>query len=270
MSRKVSSYVKIEGRMRWEAIWVLSKRELLAFVRNKTRIISSIAQALLFLFVFSGGFFSIDISIDGVDVSPMAFVASGIIAMAILFSGVFGGLGIIRDRMFGFMRELLVAPISRRTLMTGKTLGVALQSLLQCLIMAVISVAMGFFGYDPSLIWRIILLMPIALLFSLGVVGIGLTISTRLTDFQSFGLIQTFLIMPMFWLSGALFAFNSVPEIMQIIMMFNPISYGVDIFRYVILGVSFFPLWVNLLVLSAFAAILILIGANSFSNMQIS
>jgi ABC-2 type transport system permease protein len=270
MSRTVSNFVKIEGTMRWEAIWVLSKRELLAFVRNKTRIISSIAQGLLFLFVFSGGFFSMDISIDGVSVNPMAFVATGIIAMAILFSGVFGGLGIIRDRMFGFMRELLVAPISRRTLMTGKTLGIALQSLLQCLIMVILSSVMGFFGYNPSLIWRTILLIPIALLFSMGVVGIGLTISTQLTDFQSFGLIQTFLIMPMFWLSGALFAFNNVPQIMQVLMMCNPISYGVDIFRFIILGVSFFPFWLDLLVLTLFGIVLIIIGAKSFSKMEIS
>jgi ABC-2 type transport system permease protein len=270
MSKTVNSFVKIEGRMRWEAIWILSKRELLAFARNKTRIISSIAQALLFLFIFSGGFFSLDIVIDGQSINPTAFVATGIIAMAILFSGVFGGLGIIRDRMFGFMRELLVAPISRRTLMTGKTLGVALQSLVQCLVMAVLSMSLGFFGYDLSLIWRTLLLMPVALLFSMGVVGIGLTISTRLTDFQSFGLIQTFLIMPMFWLSGALFAFNNVPTIMQVLMMINPISYGVDIFRFIILGVSFFPFWLDLLVLALFGAVLIIIGARSFSKMEIS
>jgi ABC-2 type transport system permease protein len=270
MSRKVSNYVEIEGSLRWESIWVLAKRELLAYVRNKTRIVSSLAQALLFLFVFSGGFFSLNIEIEGVPISPTAFVASGIAAMAILFSGVFGGLGIIRDRMFGFMKELLVAPVSRRTLMIGKTLGVALQSLIQCIIIVVLSSALGFYGYDLSLIWRVFAILPVALLFSLGVVGIGMTISTRLTDFQSFGLIQTFLIMPMFWLSGALFAFNSVPLPMQVIMMLNPISYGVDIFRFIILGVSFFPIWLNLIVLVGFASILILIGARSFSNMEIS
>ncbi|MBD3254705.1 MAG: hypothetical protein GF383_06410, partial [Candidatus Lokiarchaeota archaeon] len=187
-----------------------------------------------------------------------------------LFSAVFGGLGVIRDRMFGFLKELLIAPISRRTLMIGKTLGVAMQSLVQCLIIVVLSSSLGFFGYDLNLIWRIMLLMPIALLYSMGVVGIGLTVGSRLTDFQSFGLIQTFLIMPMFWLSGALFAFNSVPEIMQIIMMINPITYGVDSFRFIILGVSFFPIWLDILVLIIFGAILILLGAKSFSSMEIS
>ncbi len=270
MSRKVSSYVEIEGNLRLETIWVLAKRELLAFFRNKPRLISSVAQGLLFLFVFSGGFFSVDIIINGVQINSTAFVGSGIAAMAILFSAVFGGLGVIRDRMFGFLKELLIAPISRRTLMMGKTLGVALQSLIQCLIIVSLSSLLGFFGWDINLIWRIILLMPVALLYSMGVVGIGLTVGSRLTDFQSFGLIQTFLIMPMFWLSGAMFAFNSVPLPMQVIMMINPITYGVDIFRFVILGVSFFPFWLDLLILTVFGALLILIGAKSFSSMEIS
>ena len=270
MSRKISSYVEIEGSLRLETIWVLAKRELLSFFRNTPRLVSSIAQGLLFLFVFSGGFFAVDIVIDGQLISSTAFVGSGIAAMAILFSAVFGGLGVIRDRMFGFLKELLIAPISRRTLMIGKTLGVALQSLIQCLIIVVISSSLGFFGFDPNLIWRIIVLMPIALLYSMGVVGIGLTVGSRLTDFQSFGLIQTFLIMPMFWLSGAMFAINSVPTVMQVIMMINPITYGVDSFRFIILGVSFFPIWLDLLVLTIFGTVLILLGAKSFAGMEIS
>ncbi|MBD3197365.1 MAG: hypothetical protein GF317_20080 [Candidatus Lokiarchaeota archaeon] len=269
MSRKVSNYVQIEGNLRWESIWYLAKRELLAFVRNKGRIVSSIAQSILFLFVFGAGFSQLPITIDGISISSTAFVASGIAAMAVLFSGVFGGLGIIRDKLFGFMKELLVAPVSRRTLMIGKTLGVALQTLVQFMIITVLSAVIGFYGYDLSLIWRILATIPVGLLFSLGVVGIGMTISTRLTDFQSFGLIQTFLIMPMFWLSGALFAFNTVPLPMQVIMMINPISYGVDIFRFILLGVSFFPFWLDLTILAVFGALLISLGAYSFSNMEI-
>jgi ABC-2 type transport system permease protein len=270
MSRKESDYVKIEGSLRWESIWYLAKRELLAYVRNKSRIITSIAQSLLFLFVFGAGFSQIPISIEGKLISSTAFVASGIAAMAVLFSGVFGGLGIIRDKLFGFMNELLVAPVTRRTLMLGKTLGVALQTLVQFMIITVLSAALGYYGYDLLLIVRIIATIPIGLLFSLGVVGIGMTVSTQISDFQGFGLIQTFLIMPMFWLSGALFAFNTVPVPMQVIMMINPISYGVDIFRFILLGVSFFPFWLDLLVLAVFGAILISIGAYSFNRMEIS
>jgi len=268
MSRKVTNYVKIEGNLRWESIWYLAKRELLAYVRNKTRIITSIAQSILFLFVFGlGGFNTQTPSINGVEVSSLAFTASGIAAMAVLFSGVFGGLGIIRDKLFGFMNELLVAPVSRRTLMIGKTLGVALQTLVQFMLITILSASLGFYGYDLSLIWRVAATIPAGLLFSLGVVGIGMTVSTRLTDFQGFGLIQTFLIMPMFWLSGALILF---PEQFRLIMMLNPISYGVDIFRFILLGVSVFPFWLDLLVLTGFGALLISIGAYSFTRMEIN
>ena len=169
-----------------------------------------------------------------------------------------------------FMKELIVAPVTRRTLMTGKTLGVALQTLIQVEIILCLSVAFGFFGYDLNLIWRLLLVIPVVFLASVGIVGMGLTISTRIRDFQSFGLIQTFIVMPMFWLSGALFAFNNVPFGMQFAMMLNPFTYSVDLVRGVILGVSFFPFWLDLLVMSAFGTLMILLGAWSFNKMEIS
>lgn len=253
-----------KSKVNYKAMWILAKRELLSFWRNKSRVISSIAQGILFLFVFGAGFSQIDIFINGVHIDSRAFSASGIAAMVILFTGIFGGMSIFRDKMFGFMKELLVAPVSRRTLMLGRTVGVALQTMLQVSIIIALSVTFGFFGYDPSLIWRVMLILPVAFLASLGIVGIGLTISTRLNDMQSFGLIQTFIVMPMMWLSGAL-----IPLPIQI-TMFNPFTYSVDLFRFVLLGVSYFPFWIDILVAASFGAILILIGARSFNKMEIS
>lgn len=259
-----------QTKINYNAVWALAKRELLGFWRNKSRVISSIAQGILFLFVFAGGFSSLSITIDGVPVDSKAFTASGIAAIVILFTGIFGGMSIFRDKMFGFMKELLVAPVSRRTLMFGRTLGISLQTLIQVLIMIGLSITFGYYGYDINLIWRVMLVLPVALLASMGIVGVGLTISTRLNDMQSFGLIQTFIVMPMFWLSGALFAFNSVPLPMQVIMMCNPFTYSVDLFRLMLLGVSYFPFWLDLIVMIVFGAILILIGARSFNKMEVS
>ncbi len=259
-----------QTKINYNAVWAMAKRELLGFWRNKSRVISSIAQGILFLFVFAGGFSSLSITIDGVPVDPRAFTASGIAAIVILFTGIFGGMSIFRDKMFGFMKELLVAPVSRRTLMFGRTLGISLQTLVQVLIMIGLSITFGYYGYDINLIWRVMLVLPVALLASMGIVGVGLTISTRLNDMQSFGLIQTFIVMPMFWLSGALFAFNSVPLPMQVIMMCNPFTYSVDLFRLMLLGVSYFPFWLDLIVMVAFGTILILIGARSFNKMEVS
>jgi ABC-2 type transport system permease protein len=253
-----------KSKVNYNVVWILAKRELISFWRNKSRVISSIAQGILFLFVFGAGFSQFDITINGVHIESRAFSASGIAAMVILFTGIFGGMSIFRDKMFGFMKELLVAPVSRRTLMLGRTVGVALQTMLQVSIIIALSVAFGFFGYDLNLIWRVMLILPVAFLASLGIVGIGLTISTRLNDMQSFGLIQTFIVMPMMWLSGAL-----MPLPIQI-TMFNPFTYSVDLFRFVLLGVSYFPFWIDIIVAAIFGLILILLGARSFNKMEIS
>ncbi len=252
------------------AVWILAKRELYEFLRSKSRIVSSIAQGVLFLLVFSSGFANVGIKIQGTSVSSSAFIASGIAAITILFNGVFGGMSLHRDRMFGFLKELIIAPVTRRTLMTGKTLGIAIQGLIQVMVILCLSLAFGFFGYDLSLIWRFLLVIPVAFLASMGIVGMGLTISSRISDFQSFGLIQTFIVMPMFWLSGALFAYSNVPVGMQIAMMLDPFTYSVDLIRAVLLGVSFFPIWLDLTVMFAFGSIMILLGAYSFNKMEVS
>ncbi|MFW9785965.1 MAG: ABC transporter permease, partial [Candidatus Heimdallarchaeota archaeon] len=208
-------------KLNYGAVWVLARREILEFWRNKTRLISSLVQGVLFLVVFSNGFGFITPIIGGIQVDQRAFAASGISAIIILFTGIFGGMGVMRDKMFGFMKELIVAPVSRRTLMVGKTLGVALQTLIQVCIIVFLGLALGYLGFDLSLIWRIPLILPVALLASIGIVGMGLTISTRMRDFQSFGLIQTFIVMPMFMLSGAFFSFDTA-GILQPVMMVNP------------------------------------------------
>jgi len=251
-------------KVNYSAVWILAKRELMSFWRNKSRVISSITQGILFLFVFGAGFSRVNIVIDGSSIDSRAFTASGIAAMVILFTGIFGGMAVFRDKMFGFMKELMVAPVSRRTLMLGRTVGIALQTMLQVVIMITLGVIFGYFGYDLSLIWRVILILPVAFLASLGIVGIGLTISTRLNDMQSFGLIQTFIVMPMMWVSGAL-----IPLPIQI-TMFNPFTYSVDLFRFVLVGVSYFPFWLDLIVTSGFGSLLIIIGARSFNKMEIS
>jgi ABC-2 type transport system permease protein len=253
--------------LNFEAIWILARREVYEFWRNKTRLISSLVQGILFLFVFSAALTSSSVVINGINIDPRAYAASGISAIIILFTGIFGGMGVMRDKMFGFMKELIVAPVSRRTLMLGKTLGVALQTLTQVFIIVILSVIFGYFGYDFNLIWKILLILPVALLSSIGIVGMGLTISTRMRDFQSFGLVQTFIVMPMFLISGAVYVISGP---IGIVSMFNPFTYSVDLFRLVLIGTSFFPVWLDLLVVSVFGTILILLGARSFNTMEVS
>ncbi len=254
----------VKTKINYGVVWVLAKRELLSFWRSKSRVISSIAQAILFLFVF-GAFPLSNIVMNEIIVSTRAFIASGISAMVILFTGIFGGMAVFRDKMFGFMKELMVAPVSRRTLMLGRTIGIALQTMIQVVIIIILGVIIGYYGYeDPFLVFRIMIIVPVAFLASLGVVGIGLTVSTRLNDMQSFGLIQTFIVMPMMWLSGA------IAPLPPLILMFNPFSYCVDLFRFVLIGVSNFPPLLDLTVMIVFGAIFIIIGARSFNKMEVS
>ncbi|MFX1496429.1 MAG: ABC transporter permease [Promethearchaeota archaeon] len=266
---KVSDLNIIESKLNLEAVWILARREVYEFWRNKTRLISSLVQGVLFLFVFSAALTttSSTIVINGINVDPRAYAASGISAIVILFTGIFGGMGVMRDKMFGFMKELIVAPVSRRTLMLGKTLGVALQTLTQVFIIVILGLIFGYYGYDFSIIWKILLILPVALLASVGIVGMGLTISTRMRDFQSFGLIQTFIVMPMFLISGAFYTLSGP---IGLVSMFNPFTYSVDLFRVVLVGASFFPIWLDLLVVIAFGTVLILLGARSFSTMEVS
>jgi ABC-2 type transport system permease protein len=259
----------MKSGLNFEAVWILARREIYEFWRNKTRLISSLVQGILFLFVFSASLqtSSSAISINGIIVDPRAYAASGISAIIILFTGIFGGMGVMRDKMFGFMKELIVAPVGRRTLMLGKTLGVALQTLTQVFIIVILGMIFGYYGYDLNLLWRILLILPVALLASVGIVGMGLTISTRMRDFQSFGLIQTFIVMPMFLISGAFYVITGP---IGIVAMFNPFTYSVDLFRAVLVGASFFPIWLDFLVVIAFGTILILLGARSFNTMEVT
>ncbi|MBN1216686.1 MAG: ABC transporter permease [Candidatus Lokiarchaeota archaeon] len=250
----------------YPAVWILTKREVIAFWRDKARIISSFAQAILFLLVFG---YSLGQNTFPPGFNYKAYLASGIGALTILFTGIFGGMGLMRDKMFGFMKELIVAPVSRQTLMIGRTLGIAIQTVIQVLIILTLGIAFGFLGYNPDLFLRILIIIPIALAASMGIVGIGLIIGTKIRNFQSFGLIQTFIVMPMFWLSGTILPITN-DSILYPIYQYNPFSYCVDLFRSVLIGINNFDIWLDILVMSAFAIGLILLGAISFNKMDVS
>ncbi len=245
----------------YPAVWILTKREILAFWRDKARIITSFAQAILFLLVFGNAL--------NLGNNYKAEVASGIGALTILFTGIFGGMGLMRDKMFGFMKELIVAPVSRQTLMIGRTLGIAVQTLIQVLIILIFGISFGYLGNNPDLILRILIIIPVALVSSIGIIGIGLIIGTRIRNFQSFGLIQTFIVMPMFWLSGAMFPFDS-SSALYIVYQFNPFSYCVDLFRFIMVDSHNFAIWLDLVVMCAFAVVLIILGAISFNKMEVT
>lgn len=246
------------------AIYILWLRQLKRYFRSKSRIIGSLGQPLLFLVALGFGFGPIFAKAGGGNY--IQFLAPGIIAMSILFMSIFSGIEIIWDRQFGFLKEMLVAPVSRLEIMVGRTLGGATVAVLQGIIVLIISIAIGFRPMSHVLILPAIAFMfLIALLFT----ALGTAIASLLEDMHGFQLIINFLVMPLFFLSGALFPLAGLPKAIEIVAKINPLSYGIDGLRGTLTNASHFGLHMDFLVLGGITLLLLGIGSYLFSKIQI-
>lgn len=246
------------------AVYILWLRQVKRYLRSRARIVGSLGQPLLFLFALGFGFGPIYQRAGQGDY--IQFLVPGIISMTIMFTSVFNGIEIIWDRQFGFLKETLVAPVSRFSIMLGRTLGGATVAIFQGLIVLVISFFAGF--RVESLLTAplaLVFMFLIALLFT----ALGTAIASLLEDMQGFQLIMNFLVMPLFFLSGALFPLQNLPGVISVITRFNPLSYGVDGLRGVLVGMSSFNLMLDALVLGVGSVILVIIGGYLFSRVQV-
>lgn len=245
-------------------IYILWLRQLKRYLRSRARIVGSLGQPLLFLVALGFGFGPIfQRAGQG---NYIEFLAPGVIAMSILFTAVFSGIEIIWDRQFGFLKETLVAPVSRYEIMAGRTLGGATVASFQGLIIFLISLLAGF----RPVSWH---LFPLTLVFifliSLLFTALGTAIASVLEDMQGFQLIINFLIMPIFFLSGALFPLEGLPKVLAIITSFDPLTYGVDGLRGTLINATHFGLFLDFMILTVLTALLLLIGSYLFSRIQI-
>jgi len=247
-----------------EIIYILCLRQLKHYWRSKARLIGSLGQPLLFMVAFGFGFGSM-YTRAGEGANYIDFLAPGIVAMAILFTAFFSGLEIIWDRQFGFLKETLVAPISRTEIMIGKTLGGATIAMVQGLIILSMTYFFGFRIPDlNSLCLGLIFMFLIAIFFS----GFGLTIASRMEDMQGFQMILNFLIMPIFFLSGALFPLQDLPYSIYLISRIDPLTYGIDGLRGAFSGVSTFGVYNDLVVISSLSVLICIIGTLFFSKIE--
>lgn len=245
-------------------IYILWLRQIKRYSRSKARIIGSLGQPLLFLLALGFGFGPIFQKAGGGNY--IEFLGPGIIAMSIIFTAVFSGLEVIWDKQFGFLKETLVAPVSRFNIMIGRTLGGATVATMQGIIVLLISLAIGFRPISIVMIpFAVVFMFLTAVLFT----ALGTAIASVLDDMQGFQLIINFLIMPLFFLSGALFPIAGLPKSIGFVASLNPLSYGVDGLRGTLINSAHFGLTVDFLVLSAVATILLLIGSYLFSRIQI-
>lgn len=247
-----------------KTIYILWLREVKKYFRSKSRIIGSLGQPLLFMIALGFGFGSIYEKAAGGNY--LEFLVPGIIAMSILFTAVFSGIEIIWDRKFGFLKETLVAPVSRFEIMIGRSLGGATAAVFQGILVLILSFFIGFRIENYSMILlAIVFMFMIALLFT----ALGTAIASSMEDMQGFQLIMNFLIMPIFFLSGSLFPLNELPNFLQKITYFNPLSYGIDGLRGALVNTVYFSISMDIVILGIIIVLLNVLGGYLFSKIQI-
>lgn len=247
-----------------KTIYILWLRQLKRYFRSKSRMIGSLAQPILFLVSFSYGFGPVFQKAG--QGNYLEFLAPGIIGMGIIFTSVFSGIEIIWDRQFGFLKETLAAPVSRFNIMIGRTLGGATVATMQGLAVLLIAVIAGFRPVNP---WMVIPAIGIMLLIALLFTALGTAIASLMNDMQGFQLVINFLIMPLFFLSGALFPLAGLPRTLEIIAMLDPLSYGIDGLRVLLANLGHFGLGLDILVLSGVTLLFLLIGSWLFSRIEV-
>ena len=246
-----------------QAIYILWLRQLKKYFRSRSRIIGSLGQPALFLIAFGFGFGSIYQKAGGGNY--IQFLAPGIILMSVLFTAVFTGIDLIWDRQFGFLKETLVAPVSRLQIVFGKTLGGATVASIQGVIVFLLTLIIGFRPANYYLLpIAAIFVFLVALLFTC----LGITIASTLEDMQGFQLIMNFLVMPIFFLSGALFPLQGVPGWLATVAKIDPLTYGVDGLRGALISLSTFGMHIDFIVLGGATALLLAVGSYLFSKIQ--
>ena len=245
-------------------IYILWLRQIKRYLRSKARIIGSLGQPLLFLVAMGFGFGPIYQKAGGGNY--LTFLAPGVISMGILFTAIFSGIEIIWDKQFGFLKETLVAPVPRLRIMIGRTLGGATIAILQGII--IFGIAFGV-GFRPAH-WG---MFPIALVFmfliALFFTALGTAIASLLDDMQGFQLIMNFIVMPIFFFSGALFPLNDLPKPIKLIASMDPLSYGGDGIRAALSSSSHFTMGTDVTILGIATLLLLILGGYLFSKIEI-
>lgn len=216
------------------AVYIVWWRDVIRYGRDRVRLLASLAQPMLYLLIFGSGL-SASLGAgfaSGSGISYMQFMYPGIISMAVLFTAIFAAMGIVWDREFGFLKELLVAPIERSAIAVGKALGGATQAVFQGAILLVLAPFVGVtFGVASGLA-----LLGYMAVLAFGLSAMGVAIAARMRSMQGFQMVMNFLMMPMFFLSGALFPLVGLPGWMTVLTRLDPASYGIDPIRRTLLG----------------------------------
>lgn len=247
-----------------DVINILWLRQMKRYVRSRSRIIGAIGQPLLFLLALGYGLGSVYKRAGAGDY--LQFLVPGIIIQTLLFSGVFWGIQILFDKRFGFLKEMLVAPVSRTRILLGNALGGSTISLIQALMVFIISIALGFNVIN----WQFLpIAIGIMVILSITLTSFGAGIASMVEDFQGFQSINNFIIFPLFFLSSALYPLTNAPTFLRILASINPLSYFVDALRWALINQHHFNIWLDFAVVLSSLVVCVVFAVNRFKRIQV-
>jgi ABC-2 type transport system permease protein len=256
-------------------VYTIWYRDILRFWHDKARMIGSLVFPILFLFVFGSGLRS-SIGLLGGEVNFIQFMYPGIIGMSVLMGSFMSGVSVVWDREFGFLKEVLVAPISRVSVALGKALGAATVAMIQGVIILLfaplVSVSLS--------VWTVLALLPLMFLLAASMGSLGIMLASRIKSMEAFQAVMQMLMFPMVFLSGVFFPLQDLPSWMSALVKINPATYGIAPIRQVVLGASpdspfninlfghTMSIWDNIAVMAAFGVIMIILAMWSFSSQE--
>ncbi|MFZ1128405.1 ABC transporter permease, partial [Methanoregula sp.] len=247
-----------------DIVYTIWLRSMKRYVRSKSRIVGSIAMPL-FLLVFLGFGLNSVVSATSLGQQYVMFLVPGMVAMSVLFTSVFSGIQIIWDKQFGFLKETLVAPVSRLEIMFGQTVGGATTAVIQGIILMVLAVLLGLRIENPA---GFFVALGFMILVGISFTAFGIAIASRMEDMTGFQLIMNFVVFPLFGLSGALFPISSLPAWLEPITLIDPLTYGVEGIRYGLTGASQINPLISLAVIAGFAVAMTVVGAWLFRKVS--
>ena len=250
----------------FQVIYVLWLREMKRYLRAKSRIAGSLAFPFFFLIFMGTGLKNFRPPNMPPDVDYMNFLAPGILAIVLQFGSMFTGMAILWDRQFGFLKEIMVAPVSRVAIVIGRTIGGMTTALFQ----GVLFVAVAFIaGFRVESVTGFFLAPIFMVLIACSFVNLGVVIASMMRDMQGFSIVMNFIMVPIFLLSGAMFPVEQFPKWVRVLSYIDPLFYGVDGLRHSLIGMSKFPLWLDFSALLLFCVFMVGLGVFIFSKADV-
>jgi ABC-2 type transport system permease protein len=222
---------RTNARRAFTGTYIVWYRDLKRFWRDTPRRVGAFVQPLIYLFLLGTGLQAAFKVFGGGNVKYVKFMFPGILGMTVLFTSVFSAISILWDREFGFLKEVLVSPVPRTSVAVGKIFGGATQAMIQAAILLVLMFFPFMYGFNLDTLGKAVLLVPCTLLLAIGMTSIGVAISANMKSMEGFPMIMNLFLLPLFFLSGAMFPLQSLPGWMTFLTRINPLSYGVDLLR---------------------------------------